>query len=525
MRLLREDQSEALEQLRVSVGKGNRRLVMKAPTGFGKTVLAAALVESARAKGKRVLFTVPAIALVDQTVEMFVSQGIHDVGVIQADHPMTDWSQPVQIASVQTLQRRQLPQADVVLIDECQVWFKFYETWLRAVDWKDIPIIGLSATPWTKGLGAYYEDLIVASTTQELIEAGLLSPFKVFAPSHPDLRGVRTIAGDYHEGELSTRMQDGTLVADIVSTWLKHGENRPTLCFAVDCDHAQHLKNRFEAAGVGCAYQDANTKSAERKAIKKGFHDGSIKVVCSVGTLLLGVDWDVRCEIIARPTKSSMLFVQMIGRALRTAPGKDHALLLDHSDNHLRLGFVTDVDAAHVSLHNGRTPIADEKDRVRLPKECPKCAFLKPPRTAVCPNCQHKVEAHARVVEPAKGELGELKKPVFTMSEKLFFFRELKCYEKNHSYKTGWASNKYREKFGVWPDNSFRDVAPAGMVSAKTAGWIKSRQIAWAKSQRRPYQPHDGGHVNGGLVLPPTKPDVPVSSGTLMTREDFEVDL
>ena len=106
---LRTDQTEALENLRKTVGAGHRRIVMQAPTGFGKTVLSAALVNNARAKKKKVLFTVPLIGLIDQTVEMFWEHGIRDVGVIQATHHMTDWSQPIQIASVQTLQRRPMP--------------------------------------------------------------------------------------------------------------------------------------------------------------------------------------------------------------------------------------------------------------------------------------------------------------------------------------------------------------------------------------------------------------------------------
>ena len=92
-----------------------------------------------------------------------------------------------------------------------------------------------------------------------MIEAGYLSPFRVFAAAHPDLRGVRTVAGDYHEGELSTAMNKATLVGDVVSTWLQHAEGRPTLCFAVDRAHAKHLQLQFEAAGVPTAYQDMNS--------------------------------------------------------------------------------------------------------------------------------------------------------------------------------------------------------------------------------------------------------------------------
>lgn len=481
MKQLRDDQAFALDELRRAVGSGCRRVMMQAPTGFGKTVLSAAVVESAQAKGKRVLFTVPAIALVDQTVEAFWAQGVRDIGVIQAQHSMTDWSKPVQIASVQTLQKRTLPKADVVLIDEAHKWFRFYEKWFFDAEWKDIPIIGLSATPWTKGLGRYYGKLIVAGTTEALIEAGSLSPFRVFAPSHPELTGVRTVAGDYHEGDLSDAMNKAPLIADVVQTWLKLGEQRPTMCFAVDRAHAKHLQQQFEAAGVPCGYQDAHSKDADRREIKRQFHNGEIKVVCNVGTLTTGVDWDVRCIIFARPTKSKMLFVQIAGRGLRTAEGKDNCLFLDHSDNHLRLGFVTDIHQD--KLDDGKTQNVETQDRIALPKECSQCAFLKAPRCALCPNCGFKAEVVSNV-EFEDGELKELKKPKrkeFTQDEKQRWFSMLLGVVQQRGYKSGWAANQYKQKFGVWPRGlSEHSIEP----DIDVLNYVKHSMIRYAKRRR-----------------------------------------
>lgn len=498
---LRDDQDFALESLREAVAEKKYRIVMQAPTGWGKTLLAAAVVENARAKGKRVLFTVPAIALIDQTVEMFFKQGINEVGVIQATHHMTDWSKPIQIASVQTLLNLdKLPAADVVMIDEVHKWFLFYGRWLQKPEWQDVPIIGLSATPWTKGLGSYFSHFIRASTTQNLIDDGLLSPFKVFAPSHPDLSGIHTVAGDYHEGELSAKMSEGKLVADAVDTWLKLAENRPTLCYAVDRIHAKHLQQKFEAAGVACGYQDAftgdNDKKSKssglwiegRKNIKRKFHNGEYPVVCNVGTLTTGIDWDVRCISLCRPTKSDMLFVQIIGRGLRTAEGKDHCLILDHSDNHTRLGFVTDIDASFEGLHVGKTPVTSNRtEGIALPKECPQCTYLKPPRTALCPACGFLAKATYNV-KPEAGELRELKpkpkQPQQTTFDKQVFFSELLAYAQGKGYKQGWASNQFRERTGVWP-NYYKGTPPAQSVSAQTMNWIKSRQIAYAKGRAK----------------------------------------
>ena len=299
-------QVEAMGMLKASLKTGSKRPMLQCPTGFGKTVMAAAIVEGAMRKGNRVMFCVPSLSLIDQTVQAFWREGIRDVGVIQADHPMTDYSKPVQVCSVQTIQRRRLPHADLVLIDEAHNWFKFYEKWFA--QWDAIPFVGLSATPWTKGLGKHYDDLIIASTTQELIDAGYLSPFRVFAPSHPDLSGVRTIAGDYAEDDLAGVMNQSQLVADVVETWKAKAEGRPTLCFAVNRAHAKRLQQQFEQAGVPSGYIDAYTDIPEREAVRKQFASGAIKVVCNVGCLTTGVDWDVRCIVLARPTKSEMLF-------------------------------------------------------------------------------------------------------------------------------------------------------------------------------------------------------------------------
>jgi DNA repair protein RadD len=483
-------QTRAIEKLRQSIGLGKRRPILQAPTGCGKTLVAAAIVEAALAKQKRVIFAVPALTLVDQTVQAFWDEGICDVGVIQGAHPMTDWSKPVQVASVQTLQRRQIPGFDVAIIDECHRLFDFYGRWMKDPAWQNRPFIGLSATPWTRGLGQYFDDLIIAATTQELISGGYLSPFRVFAPSHPDLTDVRTVAGDYHEGDLSGVMNDAPLVADVVDTWGRRAENRSTFCFAVDRTHAKHLQAKFAEAGVSTGYIDAYTPTKERDEIKRQFHNGEIRVVCNVGCLTTGVDWDVRCIVLARPTKSEILFVQIIGRGLRPAEGKEDCLILDHSDTHLRLGFVTDIH--HEALDDGRARAKPKAaDRIRLPKECPKCSFLKPPRTRECPACGFKAEAIDNT-QVADGELVEItgrkkRGKVATEDERALFYAQLMGYAQEHGYSNGWAAHKFREKFDVWP-NDYRNV-PAMEPTPKMRSWIKSRQIAWAKSKQRHAQP------------------------------------
>jgi DNA repair protein RadD len=357
--ILRPHQVNLLAEIDAAIAAGCNRIVVQAPTGFGKTIVGAHRLRLLQDASKRAIFITPALSLIDQTVEKLYAEGVRDVGVIQANHRMTNYARPIQVASVQTLERREVPDADEIIIDEVHRWFKFYPKLLSNPRFAGVPIIGLTATPWTKGLGKYFRKLIIGATTQGLINSGYLSPFRPFAPASPDLTGVRTLAGDYHEGDLGKAMNKVVLVADVVTTWLERAKDRPTLCFAVDRAHAKALQEKFINFGVCAEYIDCYTEAAERNAIARRFHAGEVKVICNVGCLTTGIDWDVRCIILARPTKSEMLFVQMVGRGLRTAPGKADCLILDHSDNHTRLGFVTDIHHDH--LDDGKD--ADEHAR------------------------------------------------------------------------------------------------------------------------------------------------------------------
>lgn len=488
---LRDYQEQAISNLRSSLLKGKKRPVIQAPTGAGKTVIAAAIVKMARQKNKTVLFTVPALSLIDQTVERFQQNGIHEVGVMQGSHELTDYRMPVQVCSVQTLARRVIPRADLVLVDECHVMFKLYDQWMSDLDWKHVPFVGLTATPWAKGMGAAgrWDDLIIGTTTADLIRLNHLSDFKVFAPAHPDLSGVKTVAGDYEVKGLGEVMDQRNLVADIVSTWLEKGQNRPTVCFAVNRIHAKNIQEQFIQSGVNAAYMDAFTDLHERAEIVKQFANGDVKIICNVGVLTTGFDADVRCIILARPTKSEILYTQMIGRGLRTADGKDHCLVLDHSDTTLRLGFVTDI--SHSQLDDGSARRAAKEKAKPAPKECPACSFLRPPKVKACPACGFVAKPKCEV-EVEDGELLELTRDKksrvleITMAEKQKFYSELVAHAMLRGYNKGWASHAYRDKYKVWPAHELR-AEPAPMISPATESWIKSRNIRKAKARENQF--------------------------------------
>ena len=484
-RPLRPYQEQAIQSLRMSLGQGHKRPVLQIPTGGGKTRTAGEIIRMARAKGTRVAFVVPAISLVDQTVESLQRDGIDDIGVIQADHWMTRPDAAVQVCSIQTLERRDLPVGiGLVIVDEAHRGYRFLYRWMA--EWSSVPFIGMSATPWSRGMGKHWDDLVVANSTAGMIAEGYLSPFRVYAPGHPDLTGVRTVAGDYHEGELGDAMDKTPLIADIVDSWLRHGAGRPTLLFAVNRAHAKHCQQEFQSAGITAEYIDAYTEPEERRIIGSRLERGEVSVVCNVGCLTTGVDWDVRCIVLARPTRSEILFVQMIGRGLRLADGKDHCVILDHSDTHQRLGFVTDIH--HERLDDGRPQQKQErKERELLPKECAKCHYLRPPKVGKCPACGY-VPERTHHVDHVDGELVEITRGKSEKREKVpkqtqqDWYSMLLGYAIGTGKKEGWAYYKFKEKFKREPSGLKRSPAKP---SAELSAWITSRNIARARSNSR----------------------------------------
>lgn len=458
----RPDQEMARGMVIELLRRGKKRPMLQSPCAWGKTIFAAGLFNGVLEKGKKAMFVVPAVSLIDQTASKFFRAGIYDVGIIQANHPQTNLNAPIQIASVQTLMRRAIPKVDLVMPDEAHLRFKFYSKWMADPDWAKVPFIGLSGTPWSKGLAKDYDDLLIPITSKAMMEQGLLSPYRVFAPTlpdaRPDLDGVPTVqtrfGPDFEESALSTRMQKPKLIADCVQTWLDKGENRPTLVFCVDRKHAQAVEQRYREAGIVTAYVDMNTKREEREIVGRKFHSGLVKVVVSVGTMIVGVDWDVRCVQWLRPTKSEIIWCQGNARAFRLASGKQDAILLDHSDNTLRLGFPTDIH--HDYLDDG-TPLTAERKRKqkkeraeRQPVECDCCRALVA-RGQKCAECGWEPRRWTKV-QTAPGELRELfPKEKVDMNTKQLWYSQLLWVQDQRRYNDGYAANAYRRKFGVWP--------------------------------------------------------------------------
>lgn len=478
---LRAHQAKAIDMLRQSLARGNKRVVIQGPTGFGKTLVAAKIVEGALAKGNAVIFAAPMISLIDQTILAFEQEGIRDIGVMQANHPRTYPLARVQVGSVQTLARRVVPSAAVIIIDECHIRSRIVEKLME--EREDVVFIGLSATPWAKGMGQRWQDLVVPCNIGDLISQGYLSRFTVYAPSVPDLTSVREKAGDFDEHAAEAVMSGKALMASVIETWLEKGENRPTLLFGVNRTHAKALTEEFSSAGVPVAYVDAFTDQVERAFIERRFREGHIKVVASVRTLTTGVDWPVSCLIDAAPTKSEMLHVQKIGRGLRVNPGTEDLIILDHAGNSLRLGLVTDI---HQSELDDTTPGKRPKQLPRekaLPKPCSCCEALH--TGLMCPYCGMRKTLSSGVSTVA-GELTAIgvtedPKPPSKMERQRFWSMALSLDDARG--KNGkLARSLFQAKYGAWP-NGLRD--PRETPDQAFLNYEKSRRIAFAKRRTR----------------------------------------
>ena len=478
---LRQYQVDSINDLRKAILKGHKRIVLQLATGGGKTTIASEMIRKANEKGKKCLFLADRIELVEQTSRRLDYEGL-DHGIIMADNPRYKPNSLNQICSPQTLARRPIPGADLVIIDECHVAYNVHRKMMSRMP--NTVFIGLSATPFTKGLGKMYSDLVIGATTAKLTNEGYLVPVKVFAPSKPDLTKLRTIGGDYDEKELFARVNKPKLVADIVDTWVKRSENRPTIGFAVNVLHSQSLCEQFKDRGIRAAHIDAYMPKKLREQMVKDFKDGYIKVLFNVGILDKGFDYpEASCLIMARPTKSLMLYIQQAGRVLRTHSSKEDAIILDHAGNTQAHGFVTDELPQELDDGIKRKVENAKKEQTEKGTICPSCSFVRKKHEYQCPCCGFVPKKKDAGIAVEAGDLLEVTRSnKITQQDKQKLYSELLYVEVEKGYKRGFAAQMYRNKCGVWP-KGLSDVPR--IPSETTLNYIKSRMIAFRHGAKR----------------------------------------
>lgn len=462
-------QNEAIEMLRENIRKGIRRQLLVMPTGCGKTLTASTMIKSAVERGRRVLFVAHRIELIDQTVKTMHAIGV-DCGVIRGSDRRRKRSAPVQVASVATLVRRIRPDADLVFIDEAhRALAKSYvegvlEAYPKAVH------IGLTATPCRsdgRPLGTMYDAIVQAITYERAIAEGYLAaPIVYSTPAPPDLTDVSITGGDYNAGELAEAMTKGALIGNIVEHWQKYAGGRRTVVFAAGVEHSQGIVDRFIGAGVRAEHLDGNTPEEQRRAILKRLASGETQVVSNVGVLCEG--WDMpacKCLVLARPTKSLSLFMQMGGRIFR--PWNDVTpIILDHASN------VTKHGLPHMDRPWSLEARIKNSKSDAPTKECPNCFARIAANAKACPHCdveqtpEERGDGQTKLVEK-DGELVEIKPPTEAEREE-WLARAIET-AKRKGYDRGWVFHRYEDKFHMRMPNALWARVKAAIAKREAA--------------------------------------------------------
>jgi DNA repair protein RadD len=417
---LRDYQDEAIDALRDGVRLGMKRQVLVAPTGAGKTVVASHLLREADRKGSYALFLVDRVSLVDQTSATLQSYGIHH-GVVQADHPRWEPHVNVQVCSIQTLARRKLPRdPDLICYDECHVRFAATLRYMDSLP--DCVKVGLTATPFTKGMAADWDRAVNVRTTRSLINDGHLVEPKIYVARSPEDGEL----GLNSYGEFSERSAEAAgirIVGDVVQEWVEKtrenfGGPVKTIVFAATVEHGRELCAAFSAAGFNfqqISYLDRSDDERRAKIEEFRRPDSMIHGLVSCGVLTRGFDvTDVQCGISCRPYRKSLSsHLQEIGRVMRPHGVGKRALWLDHSGNIERFALdmfdVWDNGAGELSHASKRDSKARERNQTERAKVvCPECSGAL--RGITCMACGWEKPARSGI-HAVEGELQEFRLP------------------------------------------------------------------------------------------------------------------
>ncbi len=484
---LRPYQSSSLEELRKGFAAGYKSQILYAPTGAGKTEMAIALLEATKNKGNKAAMILDRIILCDQTSQRLQSYQI-DHGVLQSGHWRYRPYEPIQVCSAQTLEKRgSFPGLTLMIVDEC------HSTRQQTVDFMkanpDIKVIGLSATPFTKGLGSIYKNVISTITTKQLVDQKVLSPLRVFIAKEIDMEGAKKVAGEWSQAESTKRGMQ--ITGDIVQEWITKtneifGRPRKTIVFCAGVAHGADLAKQFADQGfnfISVSYKD---DEQFKKDVIADFAkpDTEIHGLIATDILTKGFDVpDVMIGVSARPfSKSLSSHIQQMGRVMRGCADKPFAVWLDHSGNYLR--FQEDWDEVYENgvstLDDGREKAKKEKtEKEKEAAKCPKCGAFWPARADTCLHCGY-VKAKKNTVDAVAGRMEELTQGVSRGDKQDWWSM---CQFKVHysGWSTGRAAHTYKDKFGVWP-KGLQDVPKAPSIEFEKA--VKAALIRYIKGKK-----------------------------------------
>lgn len=398
-----------MDELRARYTAGFKAPLLVLPTGGGKTFIFAYIAKQAAAKGIKVFILVHRQELLNQSSRSLDALGVRH-GLIRPGYPEASML-PVQVASVQTLARRLARthyQPGLIIVDEAH--HATAGTWRKILDrFPQSKVLGVTATPCRtdgQGLTDIFDCMVEGPTVKELIDMGFLCKPKVYGPPHAiDLQGVKRRGGDYDAKDLSDRVDRPRITGDVIGHYRKLAHQQPAIAFCVSVAHAQHVAADFCSAGYKAMCLDGSMPDAARRAAIEGLANGSIHVLTSCDIISEGTDIPtVSVAVLLRPTQSTGLFLQQVGRALRPAPGKEYALILDHAGNCMRHGM---PDEDREWDLKGQPKTSKKQTDGPVIKQCEKCYHVYRPAPR-CPNCGHAPDVRERKIEHQDGELIEI---------------------------------------------------------------------------------------------------------------------
>lgn len=487
-------QVSTLDSLRAGFTQGHQAQMLYAPCGSGKTEMAVSMMDRAAKmlKPKRAAMLVDLKMLCAQTSARLVKYAV-DHGIIQPESPRYRPELPIQVCMVQTLEARGgFPAVDLLIIDEAHTLRASVVEFVK--NNPSVKVVGLSGSPFTKGLANTYTNVVSACTVNQLLERGLLISPRIFISKQVDMTGAKKVAGEWSDKEATER--GIKITGDVVAEWIAKtnevfGGPKKTIVFCAGVAHGADLVQKFADAGfnfISVSYKDDDEY---KRQVLEDFAkpDTAIHGLIATDLLTKGFDvTDVCVGVSARPfSKSFSAHVQQLGRIMRTHSDKSTAIWLDHSGNYLRFQDQwDDLCANGVSeLDDGAEktkpePSNEEKEAAK----CPKCGHLWNSATDVCAHCGF-VRARKNDVISVAGEMTELasavKKEKYSAEYKASFYAQLLGYAMEKNAKPGMAYYKYIEKFGVGPSME----KPAAIAPGQEVrNWIKSRFIA-AKHARK----------------------------------------
>jgi superfamily II DNA or RNA helicase len=517
--VLRDYQREQLTKLAEAIRNGIRRIIVQAPTGAGKTHLIAAICAAAVAMGLRVLVLATRTRLVRQIHERLEQFHVGH-GVIAAElRGMLDWFQLVQVAGVDTLHRRcmvdqrmPLPFADVVLFDECH--HAAAESRLRLIEsYPTALLVGFTATPARKSgrpLSDVFDVLIPGLTIPELIQMRMLVRPRVFCVpivTQTELDALKTdMEGDYQSGATGKLMSKPKLIGDVRENLLRIAPDKKTLIFAVNKAHGQGLTEELQRVGIAAELLTDQDDEETREAVIERLERGDTTVVVNCFLMAYGVDIPcVECIVLARPTRSVVMYLQMVGRGLRTAPGKESCIVIDHGRVVENLGRPTDEFEwsleAGGNVNKQATEAQSRKQVDERPRTCGDCSYTwaVSEEGSRCPNCGWTPKPRAKSIAVEAADLVELDSELstapspFSPTVQQFFREALGDYIRskpdvwtntpNKARAASWHAT--RERFEIGADripSIYWELGPTE-PTAETRGWLKYRRIKFARSR------------------------------------------